>query len=203
MLFLLAFLITSNVLVNPILLITAYVQEMGHAGRDGHPAKAILYYNANDLGQSGQTELQKEMKDFCITAMCRREVIANYFDFILEKLVPSHLCCDNCEKKIQCHDCLDSQMIACAVLEEVQVDVDEVDVENIEELRNGELQVMLSENFVAENIYRGDINTGYNDELVNELMKVSVNDYDELRLQFPFLTRTMALDIMAIMSHHK
>ena len=85
---------------------SAYIQEVGRAGRDGKESTAILYYNRNDISAAvnGMTE---EMRQYCDLRTCRRKYVCEHFGFELEeKCKCDHQCCDNCERNCDCDSCL-------------------------------------------------------------------------------------------------
>lgn len=87
-----------------LLCVAGYIQESGRAGRDGEHAVATIYCNASDLAPN-VTHLSDEMRDYCKTTRCRRELLMDHFGFPVEVIEPKHTCCDNCEKLCKCEDC--------------------------------------------------------------------------------------------------
>ena len=85
--------------------IEGYYQETGRAGRDGLPSEALLLYGLQDIAliksfiESTENEEQKRIENDTINGMtafaeaqtCRRRVLLNYFNEILEKD------CGNCD----------------------------------------------------------------------------------------------------------
>lgn len=85
-------------------LLAAYIQESGRAGRDGDQAEATIFCNASDLA-SNVTHLSDEMRDFCRTKDCRRQVLMRHFGFNALVIEPKHMCCDNCLDICCCEEC--------------------------------------------------------------------------------------------------
>ena len=62
--------------------IESYVQECGHAGRDGEPSSCCLVYNGLLLGCC-----DKEMKVYVQTKECRRKILMDNFGYQCENKV--------------------------------------------------------------------------------------------------------------------
>ena len=75
-----------------------FVQEMGRAGRDLQPAKAVLIYHGGHL-----RKYDKVIKKYARSEdTCLRQIILNEFDETESDLINSHNCCTICHQKCQC-----------------------------------------------------------------------------------------------------
>ena len=84
--------------------IEQYIQETGRAGRDGQPAKAILYHGGPELTYRN---VNQEIKEYCLNKdKCRRNILLSYFDaHIIAHSSQLCSCCDVCECVCQCSKC--------------------------------------------------------------------------------------------------
>ncbi len=82
--------------------IEGYYQEIGRAGRDGLPSKALLFHSYADVIQlrqfianTGNREVQEakldRMKQFSEATVCRRKILLSYFGELIEEN------CGNCD----------------------------------------------------------------------------------------------------------
>ena len=73
-----------------------YMQEIGRAGRQGHPASARLHFSNRDISKcrKGMTDA---MRSYCSARLCLRQKLVSYFGFD-EVLYagPCNRCCSNC-----------------------------------------------------------------------------------------------------------
>ena len=75
--------------------LSAFVQEIGRAGRDLKPAESLVYFNNSDLGPNVK-QMSDDMRDYCRATGCRRQLLATHFGYTQSsKINPIH-CCDNC-----------------------------------------------------------------------------------------------------------
>jgi len=84
--------------------IEQYVQETGRAGRNGICATALLLY-----GKPGKKHLQKTMVDYSTNStQCHRAILFKDFLFYKDSefTLSQCKCCDICEKKCKCTDCI-------------------------------------------------------------------------------------------------
>lgn len=77
-----------------------FVQQMGRAGRDGHLSDELIMYksNKNHLKRV-ESELVRLAKD---DSKCRHELLCEAYLSPNKKILPSHDCCEVCEKSCDC-----------------------------------------------------------------------------------------------------
>ena len=84
--------------------LTAYMQEIGRAGRHtDSQASAILYFCKSDVSKKRIDDgyISREMAEYCQTSTCLRSFLLENFGFSKKKL---KWCCSSCNDTISCND---------------------------------------------------------------------------------------------------
>ena len=97
--------------IGPPRTVKGYFQETGHAGRDGRPPVAYLYYNNRDIAPN-RIGMQDSMRNYCSNDNeCLRKLLLKSLDYRQDTIIkPLNICCGISEKKCQCSTCLQDLM---------------------------------------------------------------------------------------------
>ena len=80
-----------------------FIQEIGRAGRDGMPARAVLLFTGHHL-----KNCQKSVKEYCTSTLgCLRRKLLDEFETVEETAInvhdsAGHNCCLHCHKECMC-----------------------------------------------------------------------------------------------------
>ena len=75
-----------------------FVQQIGRAGRDGQPSKAVLLYNGLHL-----KNCEQNIKEYCSSnSGCLRKLLLAEFGFLEPETESDHDCCVHCHKDCLC-----------------------------------------------------------------------------------------------------
>jgi hypothetical protein len=183
-----------------IFVLTAYLQEVGRAGRDGDGATAQLYFNKNDIA-GNVPGLKPIVREFCLTTECRWKVLCHYFncDLVVNNIL--HKCCDNCRLLCECEDCTEQHMI--------ESDVDQMSSHVIDHHTSDMIKATLQAYFEAENnalvhsVFGGVLYTGLTDNLAHSLSSdyPNLTDACQIKDKFPYLEDKYIHNISRIVSH--
>ncbi|XP_053398782.1 bifunctional 3'-5' exonuclease/ATP-dependent helicase WRN-like [Mercenaria mercenaria] len=182
--------IRNIVHVGPPSTLESFVQEIGRCGRDGAKGKSCLYFNSSDLSK---THLTKEMKEYCTTEGCRRELLLNHFNFKVRTDQDKHYCCDNCSRACKCELC--------------STDYEETDTTNevepfprdqISNLREMLTIYFKSENGIVESVGSAELRTGLSKSLIDNICKKVPTSLNQLETSYPFLTSGQIMNIHKI-----
>jgi ATP-dependent DNA helicase RecQ len=99
-----------------------YIQEIGRAGRDGLPSKAVMFYNGILL-KGADDKMQAYCSDE--TNVCMRRTLLHDFDPNPIQPDIDHLCCLHCHKHCLCSgNCCSEEIVNCHETTESHVDSD-------------------------------------------------------------------------------
>ena len=82
--------------------IESYIQETGHAGRDGMQSIAILLLVKGQSRHYADVNMKSYIRN---EAMCRREMLFSHFEGHISNAASCCLCCDICFKLCKCESC--------------------------------------------------------------------------------------------------
>lgn len=89
--------VTKVVHIGPPRTLESYYQEIGRAGRNGKPAKALLFYNGSDIS-ANKPGMTSEMREFCTTVVtCLRDYLLEYLGSSKSQNDTLLSCCSNCD----------------------------------------------------------------------------------------------------------
>eukprot|EP00112_Aurelia_sp_Birch-Aquarium-sp1_P007307 Seg1796.4 transcript_id=Seg1796.4/GoldUCD/mRNA.D3Y31 product="Bloom syndrome protein" protein_id=Seg1796.4/GoldUCD/D3Y31 len=173
----------------------AYFQETGRAGRAGHQAEAVLYYNNTDISKSVR-EMSDSVRSYCRSDdLCLRQQLLSHFQY-QAPACEKHSCCDVCQKKCPCDTCDAKTSEPMSVEEDAAPSVrsflsSESKIALLKDL--GELRVQISSGFIR---FGGGIDaaTGLTVPLIEKVVEMclQVTDVDFLMENFDFWFREHA-----------
>lgn len=179
-----------------------FIQEIGCAGRDMNPSKAILLFNGNHLRQCDESVLQyASSKNQCLRKILLQEFDNNATDL---KDINSHKCCSICHTKCQCTgDSCDAEMLN-VVSKQVKSNLTNQRSRKVSLEQKELLKELLTDHqgYLASqcNCYflPPESTTGFTTELINAVVKKSkyifnVNDLKDL---VPIYKEEHAMDIL-------
>ncbi|CAG2187190.1 recQ [Mytilus edulis] len=80
-----------------------FVQEIGRAGRDGRPARSILFYCKRDISNN-VPEIKNDIVQYCNDDTCLRSCMLSQFGFEKGDMI-DHECCMYCKESCKCIEC--------------------------------------------------------------------------------------------------
>ena len=183
-----------------LIMFTDYIQE---AGRAGEPAVATIYANSSDLAASN-VHLTEDMKEYCKTKNCRRQLLMSYFGFEAVEIVPKHMCCDNCKDSCICNDCKESEEKTELHMKHLFVCKPKPNVEVMDTIKYTLSQYFICENSVISDPFP-EILTGLCSDLASDIaanyvFKTHI-DLCEFREQYPNISHSYAKNIVDIINH--
>ena len=182
-----------------IFIFSAYLQEIGRAGRDGELASAVMYLNKNDIARN--TPCEESMRGFINTNECRWEFISKHFDEGDEhEITHDHNCCDNCALTCACSFCL-------SIKKEESNPESASAVSRISKQNRQTLEHLLLSYFNAENVALSvpnpELISGLDAFLLDFICCNAFNlqNSESLKEKFPCLNSAFVENILIIINH--
>lgn len=184
-----------------------YFQEIGRAGRDGHPASATLYHNSNDVSKRRKAMSDVMRNYVASTNECRRMMILKYFGYSsgVHTFVPLHSCCDYHKSICECDNCCAEMVnqVDSALKVETPLVVDEqIDLERLhDELTSYWLTLDYERSCIGSTSF----SSGFSVELI-ELVCTSfqeLNSFDDLLTKMAVFSKDNAMVIWNILKKYK
>ena len=182
--------------------ISAYVQEIGRARRQGGYAEAIIYFNNTDI-QPSLDDMHPDIRKLCLSTTCRRKIVAEHFDWTIdEEMYPfKHHCCDICEKGCECDECFskttsDIENSDVCKASEGTAEFNHSDAQKSVEVHTNLRKVlegyMLKQNSDVSYGLSGEFFTQLNNAFLNDLMsmcdQINTLNMDDMRRRFAHIS---------------
>jgi len=88
--------VTQVIHIGPPRTLESYYLEIGRAGPNGKPAKALMFYNGSDISVN-KPGMTYEMREFCTASTCLRDYLLKYLGSSKSQNNILNSCCSNCE----------------------------------------------------------------------------------------------------------
>lgn len=178
-----------------------FVQEIGRAGRDGKPAKSVLFFNGHHLKKCEETmKTYAKSKDHCL-----RKLLLDKFGAATSNANEDHDCCVVCHSKCQCLG--ESCGVELPSFESVNSDANKFRQQKkrtVQAYQKEELKELLEDyqkrlnKKCAGYVLSSETTTGFSVALIKSVLKTckyifSVDDVADLN---PVFTRKHAVDIL-------